>query len=107
MSDGLPVSNSSSTSNRAEDYVRFKHLAALTCVFAAPVLIALPPRKLDLYTASLGTAFIFSANRLTGERTRRSITELIWSRVFRPRPLMRNLPSEKAEALQARWRVVR
>jgi len=109
MSDGPPASNSSSssTTKRAEDYVRFKHLAALTFVFAAPVLIALPPRKLDLYTVSLGTAFIFSANHLTVERTGRSITEHIGSRISRTPPIMRNLPSEKAEALQAQLRAAR
>lgn len=36
---------------------------------AAPVLILIPPRKLDLYTFSLTGAFLASANHLTKERT--------------------------------------
>lgn len=34
-----------------------------------PLLLALPPRKLDLYTAALTGAFVVSANHLTHERT--------------------------------------
>jgi hypothetical protein len=76
-------------------------------VFAAPVLIALPPRKLDLYTVSLVTAFAFSANHLTVERTGRSIPEHVGSRLFHRPSIMRDLPSEKAEALQAQLRAAR
>lgn len=50
-------------------YESFKHNAALTMLVLAPVLVVLPPRKLDLYTLSLAGAFVASANQLTVERT--------------------------------------
>jgi hypothetical protein len=42
-------------------------------LFLAPVLIALPPRKMDLYTFSLAAAFVVSANHYTKERTGKGI----------------------------------
>ena len=42
-------------------------------LFLAPALVALPPRKLDLYTVALGGAFLASANHLTKERTGRGL----------------------------------
>jgi hypothetical protein len=52
-----------------DDYHKFLHTASLAGLFIAPVLIALPPRKLDLYTFSLAGAFVVSANYQTKERT--------------------------------------
>lgn len=52
-----------------DDYATFIHTTSLALLFLAPVLIALPPRKLDLYTVALGGAFVLSANQLTKERT--------------------------------------
>ena len=42
-------------------------------LFLAPALIALPPRKLDLYTVALAGSFVASANHLTKERTGRGL----------------------------------
>lgn len=50
-------------------YHAFLHNTSLTLLVLAPVLIALPPRKLDIYTLSLASAFALSANHLTAERT--------------------------------------
>jgi len=50
-------------------YTSFKHNTSLAMLVIAPVLIAIPPRKLDLYTFALGGAFVLSANQLTKERT--------------------------------------
>lgn len=47
----------------------FLHNASVIMLVGAPILILLPPRKLDLYTFSLTGAFIASANQLTKERT--------------------------------------
>jgi len=47
----------------------FLHNASLFMLVGAPILIALPPRKLDLYTFSLTGAFIASANHVVKERT--------------------------------------
>jgi hypothetical protein len=52
----------------ANDFQSFLHKASLTSLFIAPVLIAIPPRKLDLYTFSLGTAFVLSASYQTRQR---------------------------------------
>ncbi|KAK5947539.1 hypothetical protein PMZ80_001692 [Knufia obscura] len=47
----------------------FLHNASICVLVGAPILIALPPRKLDLYTFSLTGAFIASANHMVKERT--------------------------------------
>lgn len=51
------------------DFQSFLHNASVVMLVAAPVLILIPPRKLDLYTFSLTGAFVASANHLTKERT--------------------------------------
>lgn len=52
-------------------YRTFQHYTALGFLFGAPVLIALPPRKLDIYTFGLGSSWVLSANHLYRERRRR------------------------------------
>ncbi|KAJ9656454.1 hypothetical protein H2198_004912 [Neophaeococcomyces mojaviensis] len=47
----------------------FLHNTSLAMLVITPVLIALPPRKLDLYTFFLAGGFFASANHLTKERT--------------------------------------
>jgi hypothetical protein len=54
-------------------YHAFLHNTSLMMLFLAPALIALPPRKLDLYTAALGASLVASANHLTKERTGRGL----------------------------------
>lgn len=49
---------------RESDYFKFKRIAAWTFVVAAPVIIVLPPRKLDFNTVALSAAFAVSANHL-------------------------------------------
>lgn len=51
-------------------YRTFQHYTALGFLFGAPVLIALPPRKLDFYTFALGSSWALSANHLYKERQR-------------------------------------
>ncbi len=51
------------------DYHKFLHTSTLVGCVLIPVLIALPPRKLDLYTFSLTGALFASANHQTKERT--------------------------------------
>ncbi|MCJ1431323.1 hypothetical protein MMC27_000674 [Xylographa pallens] len=62
------------------------HALSLTLLLAAPLLVALPPRKLDLYTFSLASAWLVSANHLTTERTGASIASNLSQRFARPRP---------------------
>ncbi|EXJ75265.1 uncharacterized protein A1O5_01961 [Cladophialophora psammophila CBS 110553] len=52
-----------------DDYRSFAHASTLAACFLAPALIAVPPRKLDLYTFSLAGAFVASANYQLRERT--------------------------------------
>ncbi|PLB51195.1 hypothetical protein P170DRAFT_406902 [Aspergillus steynii IBT 23096] len=95
---------------READYERFKTYAAMTFLVASPVLIALPPRKLDHLTVLLTSAFCVSANHLTRERTGRSIVERIESRISSTRsalPASGELPSERAREIQARLRAAR
>lgn len=92
---------------READYARFKNYAALTFLVASPVLIALPPRKLDHLTVLLTGAFCVSANHVTHERTGRSIMNRLESRISRPPSLVSELPSERAQEIQARLRASR
>jgi hypothetical protein len=61
---GADSPDSSLQSARESDYFKFKRIAAWTFVVASPVLIALPPRKLDFNTVALSAAFAVSANHL-------------------------------------------
>lgn len=47
----------------------FLHNSSLAMLVIAPILIALPPRKLDMYTFLLAGGFFASANHITKERT--------------------------------------
>ncbi|KAB8077019.1 hypothetical protein BDV29DRAFT_154105 [Aspergillus leporis] len=93
---------------REEDYERFKNSAAYTFLIASPVLIALPPRKLDHLTVLLTGAFAISANHITQQRTGRSIVDRIEARISSPRSIVPSgLPSERALEIQARLRAAR
>jgi hypothetical protein len=123
-----PNSNSSDSSNsttlqssRAQDYLTFKRYAAWTFVVAAPILIALPPRKLDLYTVALSGAFVGSANALYRENNPRGLGILddIQKQIFAPKQrsdapsaagssgMFNGLPTERAMEVQARLRAAR
>jgi hypothetical protein len=55
-------------------YHTFQHYTALGFLFGAPILIALPPRKLDFYTFALGSSWVLSANHLYRERARQRVS---------------------------------
>jgi hypothetical protein len=57
----------------ARSYETFVHRTAMAMVVVAPALLALPPRKLDLYALALAGSFVASADYLTRERTGRGI----------------------------------
>ncbi|CEJ58211.1 hypothetical protein PMG11_06877 [Penicillium brasilianum] len=107
MATSNPQQPPNSLAPREADYERFKNYAAITFLIASPVLIALPPRKFDHLTVLLASAFAVSANHITRERTGRSIVERIEARIARPPGIMRELPSERAEEIQARLRAAR
>ena len=78
-------------------YARMMHNLSLGLLIGCPLLIALPPRKLDLYTFGLCGAFVLSANHIITERSGSSI--LSQASAHSPR-VFQELPSEKATALQ-------
>lgn len=88
---------------REEDFERIKTYTAYTFLIASPILIAIPPRKLDHFTVLLGSAFCISANHITRERTGRSILDRLNTRPA----ILRELPSARAEEIQARLRASR
>lgn len=124
-----PTDSNTSTSDvaarRYADYLRFKHYAAWTFVVASPVLIALPPRKLDLYTVALSSAFVVSANHLYRERYGRGILDGLGRRLEPDIDVstsnsntsssspagfggfLSDLPSAKAQEIQAKLRAAR
>ncbi|EEP79999.1 predicted protein [Uncinocarpus reesii 1704] len=104
-----PNANSDTTLRHSDDYLRFKRYAAITFVVAAPVLIALPPRKLDLYTISLASAFLFSANHVVADQTGRSIMERLDARFGgRKGPgMFSDLPTSRAEEVSQQIRLAR
>lgn len=76
-------------------YESFKHNGSLAVLVAAPILIAVPPRKLDLYTFSLMGAFVASVNQLTVERTGRGLLMQ-----FAAKPTSRVLESQRLQPPQ-------
>ena len=100
-SPGPPSTSTTSRPDRAADYARFKHITAISFLIVSPVLLALPPRKLDIHSILLGTAFLMSANHLTTTQTGSSIPQHISSRFSGPPSVLRGLPTEKAEELHA------
>lgn len=92
---------------REKDYERFKNYTAVTFIIASPILIALPPRKLDHLTVLLASAFCISANHITRERTGRSIVDRLESKLTTRPAVLRELPSDRAEEIQARLRASR
>jgi hypothetical protein len=74
------------TPNETERYARTLHNTALAAVIVCPIIALLPPRKLDIYTFTLGGTTVFSANWLVRERSGQSI----WQHVgFGPRPSLK------------------
>ncbi|KAI5843762.1 hypothetical protein BZA05DRAFT_410587 [Tricharina praecox] len=50
---------------RQNDYLALRHNVAMGMLIVAPALIALPPRKLDIYTAGLAFTWVFCLNEVT------------------------------------------
>ncbi|QKX57870.1 uncharacterized protein TRUGW13939_04990 [Talaromyces rugulosus] len=101
---------------RAKDFIRFKNFAAWTFIVGAPVLLAMPPRKLDLHSFALTSAFAVSANHLYRQRNPagRGILDETGVRVFAredkedgPANLFKQLPTERAAEVQAQLRAAK
>jgi hypothetical protein len=76
-------------------YDRITHNIAIGGIIACPVIALLPPRKLDLYTFSLGVGFYLSADRLAVSYNGRPLLEQYQWKM--PNPVGVSLPTEKAE----------
>lgn len=89
---------------RQTDYFKFKRYAAWTFVIGSPILIALPPRRLNLNTVALASAFAVSANYLYKDKYQNSedSQDSRQSRGFSN--LFNALPTEKAQEVQAKLR---
>jgi hypothetical protein len=75
-------------------YNRIVRNLAIGGVFLCPIIAALPPRKMDLYTFSLGVGFYLSADHLFTVNTGRGLVQQ-----FAPlKPL--DLPTERAREMQ-------
>jgi hypothetical protein len=69
-----------------DSYHKFVHNTSIAMLVVAPLLIALPPRKLDFYTFTLGGIFAVSGNQLLRERNGVGILGLL------PGKSMQNIP---------------
>ncbi|MCJ1249016.1 hypothetical protein MMC30_006238 [Trapelia coarctata] len=95
-----PQQNPSPTDPPQTAFTKTTHALSLLLLLASPILLALPPRKLDLYTTSLAGAWVVSANHLTHERTGTGII----GNVGRKLSDANSLPTERAREVQARLR---
>jgi hypothetical protein len=73
-STSSPSPQPESPTDLTSAYKNFQHYTALGFLLGAPILIALPPRKLDVYTFALGGGFVLSANHLFNKWERRRTT---------------------------------
>jgi hypothetical protein len=97
-SSSSSYSSSSSTTTTtlppAENLAPYR--ISLLLVAACPVLIAIPPRKLDLFTFTLGTTFLISLNQVVTTRSGRNIYEHL--------PRFDGLPTDKAREVKRQLR---
>ncbi|OQO14728.1 hypothetical protein B0A48_00109 [Cryoendolithus antarcticus] len=70
-----PPPNAAAQAAAAADYARTLHNVALATAIACPLIALLPPRKLDLFTLTLGGTSVYSINYLVRESTHRSILQ--------------------------------
>lgn len=75
-------------------YQRITRNLAIGGLIVCPVIALLPPRKLDLYTLSLGVGFYFSADHLCTLRTGRGLVQQL-----SPARAV-DLPTERAKEVQ-------
>ncbi|KAF2865509.1 hypothetical protein BDV95DRAFT_586545 [Massariosphaeria phaeospora] len=81
-----------------ERYDKITRNLAIGGVVLCPLIVLMPPRKLDLYTLSLGFGFYWSADHLSATYTGRSIIETVGSKLLRS-PVS-SMPTERAREAQ-------
>ncbi|KAF2799353.1 hypothetical protein K505DRAFT_321236 [Melanomma pulvis-pyrius CBS 109.77] len=82
-------------------YEKFARNAAIGGVIICPIIALMPPRKLDLYTFSLGIGFYLSADHLATSYTGRGLVDNAMRARLNPIP---DLPTEKARETQQKLR---
>lgn len=87
------------TQAETRDYRVALRNTAIVGVVAFPILIALPPRKLDFYTFALTFGTYYCGNHLSQEYTGRTITENVFG-VRRAQPILQELPSMDLSSAQ-------
>lgn len=86
----------------AQRYTRILRNVAIGGVVICPIIMLMPPRKLDLYTFSLGLGFYLSADHLCESYYGRGlVTQLS------PFRAATDLPTERAREVQAKIREAR
>lgn len=89
---------------READYLVFKHYAAIAGLIVSPILLAVPPRRLNSMAVIQATAFGMSANYLIRERTGQSILGNISTKFAEGTA---EHPTERYQAIQAQLRAER
>lgn len=91
MSSSSPPPSSSIDSARAQ--AQLIHAVSIACVVLCPVILALPPRKLDVYSVALVSSTLVGGNQLAHEYTGRSIVARI-KEVGTPQPRRIPIPTQ-------------
>ena len=87
--------------SKAEFHQRTLRNTAIATAVACPLLVLLPPRKLDFFTAGLCITTIFSTNYLVADYTGRTITQHITG--ARPAPVLSSgVGAQQTEDAQTR-----
>lgn len=90
-----------------DDYHRFLNAGSLATCVLAPIIIALPPRKLDLYTFTLAGAFVVSADYQLKERSGRGFASRMPTPFGMPqRARELQLEQQEAQARQEQRRLL-
>ncbi|KAI9793924.1 MAG: hypothetical protein M1816_007176 [Peltula sp. TS41687] len=59
-------------------YDPLRHHISLALLLTCPVIMLLPPRKLDFYTFGLATAWVLSANEFSVQKSGRGVLERVY-----------------------------
>ncbi len=100
MSAPQPLTVRPPTTSEQERYERIKYNFSLGLLVVCPLIIALPPRKLDFYTFGLGMCWVFAADQVVTARSGEGILENLAYRLQRSK--MQKASSDKAKELQER-----
>ncbi|KAK3080760.1 hypothetical protein LTS18_013433 [Coniosporium uncinatum] len=87
------------TSSETEQYRTLIRNASWALLIACPLVMALPPRKLNIPTLGLGITWLASADHITYEKTHKSI----WQHIS-PFSAANQMPTEKAREYQRAMR---